>query len=648
MKDVIVVESPAKTRTLKKFLGEKFQVVASWGHIRDLPRKELGVDIENSYQPKYRLVPGRQKTVSYLKKAFEGADKIYLATDLDREGEAIAWHVVKATKIDKVGKVRIARIVFSEITKRALQEALKNPRQIDMNLVDAQQARRILDRLVGYKLSPFLWNKIMKGLSAGRVQSVAVRLVVEKEKEIEGFKPQEYWEIWAELLTGKKERLQAQLVQIGDKRVKKLDLKDQAETQKIVRDLEKAKYQVDKIEKDSREKHPFPPYTTSTLQQDATRRLRMGAKRVMRLAQDLYEAGKITYMRTDSLNLAWVAVNSIRKYIKERIGEDYLPEKPRGYRVRSKGAQEAHEAIRPVYIAVKAADLDRFSPEHRKIYKLIWQRTIACQMKAAVIDNQKISIRAGKYGLEAKGQEVKFDGFIKVYPFKIAEEKLPPVTKKEMLDLEKLSSKQLFTKPPARYNQASLIKKLEELGIGRPSTYVPIIDTIQRRGYVVFQQGFFYPTSVGRLVTRMLVKNFEDVVDYDFTAKMEEDLDKIAQGKRKWQEVIDDFYQPFSQNLAKKEKLVKKQIIKIEGEGEPCPKCGKKMVIKSGKFGKFLACSGYPDCQHTQNIQSKIGMRCPDCRDGDVIERRSKKGKIFYGCNRYPECKFISWERPKK
>lgn len=602
--NILVVESPAKSRTLKKFLGPDFEIAASFGHIRDLPKKELGVDVEHNFEPTYRLTPGRFKTVSFLKKSFGKADKVYLATDLDREGEAIAWHIVEATGISSQKTVRI---VFNEITKKAVLESLKNPRKIDMNLVNSQQARRILDRLVGYKLSPFLWRKVMKGLSAGRVQSVAVRLIVEREEEIDKFKPQEYWEILADLLTLKDDKFQAKLTHKDGKKLDKLALADEKQTNKIIQDLTKATYEVDKISQEKQQKYPFPPYTTSTLQQDATYKLGMGVKKVMQLAQDLYEAGKITYMRTDSTNLAWVAVNSIRKYIKDELGPEYLPEKPRGYRTKAKGAQEAHEAIRPTYIKnvelkTKNAKYAKFTKDHERLYGLIWSRAVACQMNPAVIDQMLIKIKADKYGLEAQGQKTKFDGFLKIYPIKMTEKELPKVLAGEKLKLEKLLPKQCQTQPPVRFNQASLVKKLEELGIGRPSTYAPIIDTIQRRGYVTFFKRFFQPTPIGRVVTNLLKDHFRQVVDYDFTAHLELDLDEIAQGKKQWQTVMAEFFGPFERNLKQKEKSVAKQEMKAVGEGEECPKCQSKLVVRSGKFGQFLACSGYPKCKYTKNL----------------------------------------------
>jgi len=655
---LLIVESPAKIYTLKKYLDDSFQIKATLGHVRDLPKKELGIDTEHNFEPKYVITPSRRKTVKDIKEIAEQAEIVYLATDLDREGEAISWHIMQAAGLQSQisnlksqnhkQKQKVYRITFHEITKSAILDALKNPRALNMDLVDAQQARRVLDRLVGYKLSPFLWRKVMKGLSAGRVQSVAVRLVVEREEEIEKFKPDEYWEILASLKNKKDQEFPAKLVSKDSKTIDKLQIKSEKDAKEIEDELENEKYQVAGIVSEAVEKYSFPPYTTSTFQQDVTYKLGFSAKRAMRLAQDLYEAGKITYMRTDSVNLAWIAINSIRKYIGEQIGKDYLPEKPRGFKTKTKGAQEAHEAIRPTFVGTVHSDLKnkKFTEDHFKIYDLIWKRAVASQMKPAILDTQKIDIIAGKYGFSASAQQIKFDGFTKVYPVKFGEQEMAEVEKDEILALQKLNKSQHFTKPSARYNQASLIKKLEELGIGRPSTYASIVDTIQQRGYVNFQNRYFMPTDTGRIVNKMLVDNFSNIVDYKFTAKMENDLDDVADGKLPWQKAVGDFYVPFEKNLKEKEEKVQKQEIEIEGDGEPCSKCGKPMAVKTGKFGKFLACTGYPDCKTTKNIQQKIGIKCPDCKDGDVIERRSKKGKMFYGCSRYPDCKFVSWTRP--
>jgi len=655
---LLIVESPAKIYTLKKYLDDSFQIKATLGHVRDLPKKELGIDTEHNFEPKYVITPSRRKTVKDIKEIAEQAEIVYLATDLDREGEAISWHIMQAAGLQSQTsnlksqnhkqKQKVYRITFHEITKSAILDALKNPRALNMDLVDAQQARRVLDRLVGYKLSPFLWRKVMKGLSAGRVQSVAVCLVVEREEEIEKFKPDEYWEILASLKNKKDQEFPAKLVSKDSKTIDKLQIKSEKDAKEIEDELENEKYQVAGIVSEAVEKYSFPPYTTSTFQQDVTYKLGFSAKRAMRLAQDLYEAGKITYMRTDSVNLAWIAINSIRKYIGEQIGKDYLPEKPRGFKTKTKGAQEAHEAIRPTFVGTVHSDLKnkKFTEDHFKIYDLIWKRAVASQMKPAILDTQKIDIIAGKYGFSASAQQIKFDGFTKVYPVKFGEQEMAEVEKDEILTLQKLNKSQHFTKPSARYNQASLIKKLEELGIGRPSTYASIVDTIQQRGYVNFQNRYFMPTDTGRIVNKMLVDNFSNIVDYKFTAKMENDLDDVADGKLPWQKAVGDFYVPFEKNLKEKEEKVQKQEIEIEGDGEPCSKCGKPMAVKTGKFGKFLACTGYPDCKTTKNIQQKIGIKCPDCKDGDVIERRSKKGKMFYGCSRYPDCKFVSWTRP--
>lgn len=667
--NLVIVESPAKGRTIEKYLGPGYKVVASFGHVRDLPKKELGVDVLHDFEPKYVIPSKARKTVSMLKDQVSKSDVIYMATDYDREGEAIAWHIAQAVGLgDRISHIAnrknhkqlaishklIKRITFHEITKDAIQKAIKSPRDIDMNLVDAQQARRILDRLVGYKLSPFLWHKVFKGLSAGRVQSVAVRLIVDREREIKDFKPEEYWDIRAKLKV-KSEKLKvnefiASLVEKDGKKIDKLDIKSEKEAQKIIKELENANYKVKDIEEEEKRRWPYPPFTTSTLQQEASKRLYFSAKKTMKLAQDLYEDGLITYMRTDSVSLAPLAISTTRKLIESEFGSRYLPESPRIYKTKSKGAQEAHEAIRPTHIRHQRSDIrgQKFEEDHLKLYDLIWRRMAASQINPMIIDTISVNIKTGNYGFNARGQIIKFDGFSKVWPVKLEEKTLPKLLVDEILDLIELLREQHFTQPQARYTEASLIKALEEHGIGRPSTYAPTISTIQDRGYVYLDKKVFFPKEVGFIVIDLLVKHFSDIVDLEFTAGMEKDLDKIAEGNEDWVKMLSDFYGPFSERLEEKEKKVEKSKAVEEKTGEKCPKCGKELFIKMGRFGKFIACSGFPECKFTRQIIVETGLKCPDCKVGDVIERKTRKGKTFWGCSKFPKCKWATWENPVK
>ena len=657
--NLVIVESPAKGRTIEKYLGSDYKVAASFGHVRDLPEKELGVDTEHNFQPHYIIPFKARKTISFLKSQLKNADNVYLATDFDREGEAIAWHVVQALGLnetkDQKSKIKnIHRITFHEITKDAIQEAIKHPREIDMDLVDAQQARRVLDRLVGYKLSPFLWRKIYSGLSAGRVQSVAVRLIVEREREIQKFKPEEYWTIAAELQNQKSkiknQKFIATLNGIDDKKIDKLDIKSEKEARKIINDLEKADYKVKNIEEKSENRWPYPPFTTSTMQQESSKKLGFSAKKTMKLAQDLYEAGHITYMRTDSVNLSQLAINTARKVVEDNFGKSYLPEKAKYYKTKTKGAQEAHEAIRPTHLANRISHIanSEFNDDHLKLYDLIWKRMVACQMKEAILDTLAVDILAQKYTFRANGTKVKFAGFMKVWPTKLEEKTLPQLKINDICDLISLNKDQHFTEPPARYSEASLIKALEEHGIGRPSTYAPIISTIQDRKYVALEQRYFRPNEIGFLVTDLLITHFPNIVDIGFTAKMEDEFDDVSEGKKDWEKIISDFYHPFEKNLGIKYKEVEKKNIVEEKTDRKCPKCDKGLVIKLGRFGRFLACQGFPECKYTEQIINKIGMKCPDCKEGDIIERQTKRGKKFWGCSRYPKCHWGSWDDPKK
>ena len=646
--NLVIVESPAKGRTIARFLGEDYKVVASFGHVRDLPQKELGVDVDHDFKPDYAVIPRAAKTIAKLKDAAASAKQVYLATDYDREGEAIAWHIVQALGLHELKvkneKVKVERIVFHEITKQAIEEAVFNPRELDLKLVNAQQARRILDRLVGYKLSPFLWEKVFKGLSAGRVQSVAVRLIVDREREIEQFTPQEYWTILGDFAVTKSE-LQATLIAYEGKPLEKFDITTKAQADEIVQSLLNVNCQVLTVRSSEELRWSFPPFTTSTLQQDANRRLGFSSKKTMKLAQQLYESGYITYMRTDSMNLAWVAVNTTRKLIEEEFGKEYLTEKPRQYRTKTLGAQEAHEAIRPTYIDRKT--LKFVTPDHKELYTLIWNRMVACQMAPARLNVTHVDIVGGEGVFRANGQTIVFDGWLKVYPIKIEEKELAIVKPGELAVLKQLVPEQHATEPPRRYSEATLVKALEEHGIGRPSTYAPIISTIQDRGYVRLQNRVFYPEEAGTIVTDMLKTNFPDIVDIGFTAQLEGKLDAIAEGAKDWHEVLREFYGPFAKNLAEKYiSVTKDESIQNQASGEKCSKCDRDMVVRLGRFGQFLACSGYPECKNTKSLVAPTGVSCPDCKQGEIVQRRSRRGKVFWGCSRYPECKYSSWENP--
>jgi len=651
---LLIVESPTKAKTLSQFLGKDYKVLSSFGHIRDLPKSELGVDVEKNFEPKYIIPTKAKKTVSALKKEAAKADSVILASDEDREGEAIAWHLTEALKLKNP-----ARIVFHEITKNAIYQALKSPRKIDMNMVDSQQARRILDRIVGYKLSPFLWKKISKGLSAGRVQSVAVRLVVEREREIEKFIPVEYWSIEALLKKADKE-FAASLIKQNGKAVDRLEIKNKPEADKILNDLEGAEYVIESVEKKETKRYPAPPFTTSTLQQTSWQRLKFPAKMTMGIAQRLYETGLITYHRTDSLNLSEMSLVAAKSYILENIGQNYWAGKIVRYKTKKAGAQEAHEAIRPAYADKTPDSLKKIDPRQLRLYALIWQRFIASQMASAVFMSTAVDIKTAKiknqnakikndYTFRATGQILKFDGFLKIYPQKFEEADLPNLEKNDKLDLVKLDSLQHFTEPPARYTEASLIRALEKNGIGRPSTYAPTLATIQDRNYIEKnEQKRFVPTEIGTVVNDMLIKNFPEIIDIDFTAKMEKELDEIAEGKEAWQKTCKDFWKPFSKNLEEKYKEVKKTDL-IKETDKICLKCGAAMIERFGRFGKFYACSRFPECKHTESIENKkliLDIKCPACDEGEIVQRKTKKGKIFYGCGRFPKCDMAFWDKP--
>jgi len=637
--NLIIVESPTKARTLGRFLGKDYSVEATMGHIKDLPKSKLGVDIENDFEPDYIRVRKKNDAVKKLQSEAKKADTIYLASDPDREGEAIAKHVM-----EELGSKKIKRIVFHEITKEAVEHAMQNPRGIDDCLVDAQVARRVLDRLVGYKLSPLLWRKVRRGLSAGRVQSVAVRLVVEREREREAFKPQEYWDINVDVKSKEGAGFNVELKKIEGKTAK---VENKKTADSVVSDLKKANYKVEAIERKEVRKRPYPPFTTSTMTQAAARLMGWSSKKTMSVAQRLYEEGLITYHRTDSFNLSQTAVNAGRKYIGESYGDKYLPEKPRFYKTKSKGAQEAHEAIRPTNPSLVADDnwpmKGSFATDAKKLYGHIWSRFLACQMSDAVYDQSRIDVEAKGdkvYGLRATGQIMKFDGWRRVMgTSKEDDPQLPEVTKDEALDLVKVNSEQKFTMPPARYNEASLIKTLEKLGIGRPSTYAPIISTIQDRNYVEKEEGRFAPTVIGKAVNDFLLKHFPDVFNYSFTADMEKELDEIAEG---------NFWNPLEGKLETVQEKAERVKIETEKLGKKCPKCKEgELVIRVGRFGKFVSCERFPDCDFTDKYLDKTGMKCPECGKGDVIVKKTKKGRKFFGCSEYPKCKFASWKDPK-
>ncbi len=680
---------------------------SSFGHVRDLPKSRLGVDTENGFKPKY-VIPAKAKPViAELKEAAKKSDSVILATDEDREGEAIAWHLAEALGLDAD---KTDRIVFHEITKTAIAHALKTPRKLDYNLVDAQQARRVLDRLVGYELSPFLWKKIRPGLSAGRVQSVALRLLVEREREIQNFKSEEYWSIETELnKNGSKNNFRARLIKIGEKTLGKLDIKNQSEAEKIASELNGAQYTVSAINRKETTRNPAPPFMTSTLQQEASRKFGMSAKQTMMIAQQLYETGYITYMRTDSLNLADFALQQAQQVITESFGKEYSLSQPRRHTSKSKGAQEAHEAIRPTDLTQKPEILKKMlDPRQFKLYDLIWKRTIASQMQPALLDQTAVDIIAkDNYLFRANGQIIKFDGFIRAYTeskddkeeddlSSDKEGRLPELNEKEQLSFVELFKLQHFTEPPPRYSDATLIKMLEAHGVGRPSTYAPTLATIEARDYVEkIDRRYFKPTEIGFLVNDMLVENFPEVIDIDFTSHIEEEFDDIAEGKIKWVPVIEEFYTPFKKHLEEKIKSVEKlietsdtpcphcgkmMIIKFgragkflacpepgskitlplpeeaakikelqeKTQGEKCPICGKDMEVKRGRFGYFLGCVDYPKCKGIKKILTKTGFKCPNCQIGDLVERKSRgRGKLFYACSRFPDCNFLTNKKPE-
>lgn len=654
-KKLLIVESPAKAGTIKKYLGRDYTVMASMGHIIDLPKSQLGVDPDNNFEPKYITIRGKGTLLNQLKKEAKKADIVYLATDPDREGEAISWHLANALNIDTDSK---CRVTFNEITKTAVKNAIKEPRSIDMNLVDAQQARRVLDRIVGYKISPILWEKVKKGLSAGRVQSVAAKLICDREEEIINFNPQEYWTIETELTDIKsKKSFTAKYYGENGKEVK-LNTGEEAKT--VTDDIQKAKFIVESVKRGIQKRNPQPPFTTSTLQQDASRKYNFQAAKTMQIAQNLYEGinlggklgtiGLITYMRTDSLRIADDAQKEAVAYLTEAYGKEYV--NPKQYKTK-KNAQDAHEAIRPTSINIKPADIkDKLTNDQYRLYKLIWERFAASQMSSAVYDTMQVSIDANGHTFRASGSNISFKGYMTVY-IESTDEKdkkdkmLPDLSEKQEVELKSFEPKQHFTQPPPRFSDATLIKELEENGIGRPSTYAPTISTIVSRGYVVRNKRQLIPTELGFVTTDIMKNNFSDIVDVEFTAEMENELDSVEEGQRKWKEVLTEFYPPFKENLEKASENIAKIKIKDEESDVVCEKCGRKMVYKLSKFGKFLACPGYPECKNTKAIREGTGVKCPKC-DGEILVKKSRKGKVYYGCEHLPKCDFMAWDAPVK
>ncbi len=648
LSNLIIVESPAKAKTIEKFLGKGYKVKASVGHVRDLPKSKLGVDIENNFEPNYITIRGKAGTVNELKKEAKKSDKVFLATDPDREGEAISWHLAFLLGLDEEEKNRIE---FNEITKEAVRNAIKNPRKIDKNLVDAQQARRVLDRLVGYKISPILWSKVRKGLSAGRVQSAATKMICDREEEIEKFIPKEYWSILLETHNSKRKKIEFELSKYKNK---KIEINDKEQSDKIVSEIENKDLLIKSIEKKNRKKSAYRPFITSTLQQEASAKLGFTTKKTMQIAQQLYEGisikgsgtqGLITYMRTDSQRISTEAQNFAKDAIVSKYGKEYY--KAYGYKAAGKNVQDAHECIRPSHIDLDPQKIeDSLNKDQYKLYRLIYNRFLACMMQDAVYEQQTITGLIDDYSFKANGSKLLFDGFLRVYDYSSSEENiLPDVEENELLKVKKINPKQHFTQPPARYNEASLVKALEELGIGRPSTYASIITTIQDRQYVEKKQKNLYPTELGKVVTKLLEQYFEQIVNLEFTADIESKLDIIADGNNQWKEIVSNYYEPIEKNLEVASKEIE-HINMDEATDEICEKCGSPMVIKHGRFGKFLACSNYPECKNAKPILQKLGMKCPKCGDGDIIVRKSKKGKVFYGCSKYPECDFVSWDKP--
>ncbi|MBP2077645.1 type I DNA topoisomerase [Oceanobacillus polygoni] len=652
---LVIVESPAKAKTIERYLGKRYTVKASMGHIRDLPKSQMGVDVDENYQPKYITIRGKGDVLKELRKSAKKAKKIYLAADPDREGEAIAWHLAHILSVDENSK---CRVVFNEITKDAIKESFKHPRAIDLDLVDAQQARRILDRLVGYNISPLLWKKVKKGLSAGRVQSVALKMILDREKEIESFVPEEYWSIDASFQKDQ-EMFEGSFYGINGK---KTELKSEDDVKEVKAKLKGNSFDITKVNKRERKKNPAQPFITSSLQQEAARKLNFRAKKTMMIAQQLYEGidlgrkaggitGLITYMRTDSTRISETAKQEAKGYIEENFGKEYLGQvRPAKNK---EGAQDAHEAIRPTSTLRDPKSLkDVLSRDQLRLYKLIWERFVASQMSPAVMDTMTVHLLNNDVEFRATGSKIKFKGFMRVYiegtddNKKVEDKLLPDLAEGMVASSKEITPNQHFTQPPPRYTDARLVRAMEELGIGRPSTYAPTLDTIQRRGYVSMDNKRFVPTELGTIVSDLVEEFFPEIIDADFTAKMENDLDSIEDGKVEWIKIIDGFYNGFSKRLDVAEKEMEKIEIKDEPAGIDCEECGHEMVYKMGRYGKFLACSNFPECRNTKPILKEIGVKCPKCKEGNVVERKSKKRRVFFGCDRFPDCDFVSWDKP--
>lgn len=652
---LVIVESPAKAKTIEKYLGKKYAVKASMGHVRDLPKSQMGVDTENNYDPKYITIRGKGPVLKELKTAAKKAKKVYLAADPDREGEAIAWHLAHSLNIDEESE---CRVVFNEITKTAVKDAFKHPRSINMDLVDAQQARRILDRLVGYNISPLLWKKVKKGLSAGRVQSIAVKMIIDREKEIKAFIPEEYWSINGTFSDGDAE-FEAKFY--GTSKEKQA-LASREDVDGVLQKMKGDQFEVTKVTRKERKRNPVQPFTTSSLQQEAARKLNFRAKKTMMVAQQLYEGidlgkpagtvGLITYMRTDSTRVSQTAKEEARTFITEKYGEEYVRQ---GERKTSKNSnsQDAHEAIRPTSIMYEPKQVkSSLSRDQYRLYKLVWERLVASEMAPAVMDTMSVDLDNEGVLFRATGSKVKFPGFMKVYVEgqddgkKEEDRMLPDLQEGQMVTRTDMEENQHFTQPPPRYTEARLVRTMEEMGIGRPSTYAPTLDTVQRRNYVALEEKRFVPTELGEIVMDLVVEFFPEILDVEFTAKMENDLDYIEEGKQNWIEIIDEFYQGFEPRLKKAEEEMEEVEIKDEPAGEDCEQCGHPMVYKMGRYGKFMACSNFPECRNTKAIVKDIGVKCPKCKEGNVVERRSKKKRIFFGCDRYPDCEFVSWDKP--
>ncbi|MGP4072260.1 type I DNA topoisomerase [Piscibacillus sp. B03] len=651
---LVIVESPAKAKTIERYLGKKYSVKASMGHVIDLPKSQTGVDVDNNFEPRYITIRGKGPVLNDLKKAAKKAKKVYLAADPDREGEAIAWHLAHALKVEK-GEP--CRVVFNEITKDAVKASFKHPRDINMDLVNAQQARRVLDRLVGYNISPLLWKKVKKGLSAGRVQSVAVKMIIDRENEIKDFEPEEYWSITGSFHKGKK-NFEAKFYGVNGE---KQELSSKDDVDQIFNKLDGKNFEVKKVNKRERKRNPSLPFTTSSLQQEAYRKLNFRAKKTMMVAQQLYEGinlggregttGLITYMRTDSTRISETAKKDAREWIGEQYGKEFLGASRKAKN--SEGAQDAHEAIRPTTPKRAPSTIkDKLSRDQYRLYKLIWERFMASQMAPAVLDTVTAHLWNNNVEFRASGSQVKFKGFMKLYVEGTDDQKkednkiLPPLKEGDIVEADEIKPGQHFTQPPPRYTEARLVKTLEEKGIGRPSTYAPTLDTIQRRGYVALDNKRFVPTELGEIVIELLKEYFPEIIDVEFTVKMERDLDNIEEGSKEWREIISVFYEDFKKRLEKAEKEIEQVEVRDEPAGVTCEKCGHEMVYKMGRYGKFLACSNFPDCRNTKPILKEIGVKCPKCKEGNVVERKSKKRRTFYGCDQFPECDFVSWDKP--